>query len=128
MRAAVIALAALALTGCGLFSSPSGPKPAPLPPLEQAQNVRVLWTAQVGGAARFVFAPARVEDAVYTAARDGTVVRLDAATGAERWRVSTESRLSAGVGSDGRVAAVATEDGEVIALDAASGALRWRGR
>jgi len=131
MRWLALAFAALALSGCNplnLFSSPSGPKPAPLPPLEQAQSVRVLWTAHVGGAERFVFAPARAGDSVYAAARDGTVVRLDAASGAERWRVSTDSRLSAGVGSDGRIAAVATEEGEVIALDAASGALRWRAR
>jgi outer membrane protein assembly factor BamB len=67
-------------------------------------------------------------DAVYSAGRDGTLARLDAASGAVRWRASAERRLSAGVGSDGRIAAVATEDGEVIAFDAASGALRWRAR
>jgi outer membrane protein assembly factor BamB len=128
MRLAAVAIAALALAGCGLFGSSSGPKPAPLPPLERAQDVRVLWTAQVGGADRFVFTPAVAGDAVYSAGRDGTVARLDAASGAVRWRASAERRLSAGVGSDGRIAAVATEDGEVIAFDAASGALRWRAR
>ncbi len=128
MKAAAIATAALALAGCSLFSSDSGPKPAPLPPLERAQNVRVLWTAQVGGADRFVFTPALAGDSVYAAGRDGTVVRLDAASGAQRWRASTDTRLSAGVGSDGRTAAVATEQGEVIALDAASGKERWRAR
>ena len=128
MRLAALAIAALALTGCGLFGSSSGPKPAPLPPLEREQNVRVLWTAQVGGADRFVFTPAVAGDAVYSAGRDGTLARLDAASGAVRWRASAEARLSAGVGSDGRIAAVATEEGEVIAFDAASGALRWRAR
>jgi outer membrane protein assembly factor BamB len=128
MRPAAVAIAALALTGCGLFGSSSGPKPAPLPPLERAQDVRVLWTAQVGGADRFVFTPAVAGDAVYSAGRDGTVARLDAASGAVRWRASAERQLSAGVGTDGRIAAVATEEGEVIAFDAASGALRWRSR
>jgi outer membrane protein assembly factor BamB len=128
MRPAAVAIAALALTGCGLFGSSSGPKPAPLPALEREQSVRVLWTAQVSGADRFVFTPALAGDAVYSAGRDGTVVRLDSATGAQRWRASAETRLSAGVGSDGRIAAVATEEGEVIAFDAASGAVRWRAR
>jgi outer membrane protein assembly factor BamB len=128
MRRLAVSSAVLALAGCGLFSSPSGPKPAPLPPLEQAQQVRVLWAAQVGRADRFVFTPAIAGDAVYSAARDGTVVRLDAASGAERWRASTERRLSAGVGTDGRIVAVATEEGEVVVLDAASGTLRWRAR
>ncbi|OGA66793.1 MAG: outer membrane protein assembly factor BamB [Betaproteobacteria bacterium RIFCSPLOWO2_12_FULL_65_14] len=128
MRSFAVSTAVLALAGCGLFSSPSGPKPAPLPALERGQEVRVLWTAQVGSADRFVFAPASAGDAVFSAARDGTVVRLDAASGAERWRASTERRLSAGVGTDGRIVAVATEEGEVVVLDAASGALRWRAR
>jgi outer membrane protein assembly factor BamB len=131
MRRLVVLFAALALSGCnpfGLLSSPSGPKPAPLPALEQPQAVRVLWTARVSGAERFVFVPAPAGDSVYSGGRDGTVVRLDAASGAERWRVSTERRLSAGVGADARTAAVATEEGEVIALDAVSGQLRWRAR
>jgi outer membrane protein assembly factor BamB len=118
-------LLSFVLSAC---SSPSGPKPAALQPLERAQEVRVLWSAQVGDAERFAFAPALVGDAVYAAARDGTVLRLDAAKGAERWRASTERRLSAGVGADARTVVVATEEGEVIALDAGSGKLRWRAR
>lgn len=130
MRFVVLA-SAIALSGCNplnLLSSPSGPKPAELQPIERAQNVRVLWSAQIGDADRFAFAPATVGDAVFAAARDGTVMRLDAATGAERWRASAGKSLSAGVGADARTVALATEEGEVIALDAATGKLRWRAR
>ncbi len=109
-------------------SSPSGPKPAELPPLANAQAVRVLWSANVGSGEAYVFAPAFAGGAVYAAARDGTVARLDAASGRSAWRTSVNSRLSAGVGSDGRLAVVATEEGEVFALDAASGAEKWRAR
>lgn len=116
---------ALALAAC---SSPSGPKPAELPVLERAQEVRVLWSARIGGADRFAFSPALVADAVFAAARDGTVVRLDAAKGEERWRASVERRLSAGAGASARTVVVATEEGEVLALDAADGKLRWRAR
>jgi outer membrane protein assembly factor BamB len=131
MRFAASLMAALALSGCNplsLFSSSSGPKPAELKPIERAQEVRVLWTASVGRAERFIFAPAPVGDAIFAAARDGTVVRLNAANGTERWRSSAERRLSGGVGADARSVVVATEEGEVIALEAADGKVRWRAR
>jgi len=111
------------------FSTGStGPKPAELPPLSSAQSVRVLWSAKVGESGPFIFAPALAGEGVYAAARDGTVARFDAASGQARWRVSAGSRLSAGVGSDGRLAVVATEEGEVIALDAETGTARWKAR
>ncbi|HEX2199420.1 MAG TPA: outer membrane protein assembly factor BamB [Burkholderiales bacterium] len=127
MRLALLAGASL-LAGCSWFSAPSGPRPAPLPQLPEAREVRVLWSARVGDAGRFAFAPALVGDAVYAAARDGMVRRLDAASGAERWSEPTQRRLSGGVGADARTVAVATEEGEVIALEAASGKPRWRAR
>ena len=97
---------ALALAAC---SSPSGPKPAALPPLEHAPQVRVVWSASVGSAERFIFSPAVVGDAVFAAARDGSVVRLDAAKGQQRWRTNLERRLSAGAGAAARTVVVATE-------------------
>jgi outer membrane protein assembly factor BamB len=124
MRARTLGLVLLA-SAC---SSPSGPKPAALQPLERAPEVRVVWSARVGGAERFTFFPAAVRDSVFAAARDGTVVRLDAAKGEERWRASLERRLSAGVGATERTVVVATEEGEVLTLDAADGKLRWRAR
>src|SRR3954468_6709840 len=116
MRFALVLAAALALSGCNPFNlsgSSSGPRPAPLAALERPQEVRVLWTARIGSSDRFSFTPAPVGDAVFAAGRDGTVVRLDAATGTERWRASTERRLSGGVGADARTVAVATEEGVV---------------
>ena len=121
----VAILLAVAVSAC---SSPSGPKPAELQPIEKPREVRVLWSARIGGADRFVFTPALVEDSVFAAAREGTVVRLDAAKGTERWRASLNRKLSAGVGASARTVVVATEEGEVIALDAAGGKERWRAR
>ncbi|HXM81375.1 MAG TPA: outer membrane protein assembly factor BamB [Burkholderiales bacterium] len=109
-------------------SSPSGPKPAPIPELSNPAEVRLLWSANVGRADRFIFFPALVGNSVYAAARDGSLVRLDVANGEERWRTTLDTRLSSGVGADARTAVVATEQGEVIALDTATGAVRWRAR
>ena len=115
----------LAASAC---SSPSGPKPAPLQPVPEAREVRVLWSARIGSAERFAFSPAVSAEGIFAAARDGTVVRLDPTNGSERWRSSVERRLSGGVGAAGRTVVVASEEGEVIALEAADGKPRWRAR
>ncbi len=125
MTRAAFAVFCLIVAAC---STPSGPKPAELPQLDGPKEVRVLWSAHVGDAGSYAFAPALVGDAVYAAARDGAVTRLDAASGDERWTTDTERKLSGGVGASERTAVVATEEGEVIALDAATGKQRWRAR
>ncbi len=137
-RTTAAALAAALLAGCSSlpsmnpmdwFSSrPTGPKPAELPALTGAQPVRVLWSTSLGAAEAFIFSPAVVEDSVYAASRSGTVVRLDAASGQPKWRVSVGKKLSGGVGTDGALVVVATEEGEVFALDAETGTVRWRAR
>ena len=124
-RMALGAAFAAALAAC---SSSSGPKPAALTPIEHEATVRTLWTASVGRADRFVFVPAVADNSVFAAGRDGTVRRFDAASGRELWSASAGARLSAGVGADARIVAVATEEGEVFAFDAASGAKRWTAR
>jgi outer membrane protein assembly factor BamB len=124
-RGLAAATAALAIAAC---SSSDGPKPAPLPELANPKEVRVLWSADAGSGGGYTFFPALTSDAVYVAARDGSVTRLDPANGRHIWRTDAERQLSGGVGADARTVAVATEEGEVIALDAASGKVRWRAR
>lgn len=126
MRWAAALLATCLLGAC---ASDSGPKPAELQPIANPRPARVLWISHAGLAeGGYVFAPAVAGDALFAAARNGTVLRLEARTGEERWRVTAERPLSAGVGTDGRLVVVATEKGDVYALDAGSGELRWRAR
>ena len=131
-------LAAAGLAACSSLPSvnpmdwfgnkPSGPKPAELPVLTNAQGVRVLWSSSIGAAEAFVFSPTLNGDSVYAASRAGTVARLEAASGQARWRISLGKRISGGVGSDGALVVVASDDGEVFALDARDGAVKWRAR
>jgi outer membrane protein assembly factor BamB len=109
-------------------SKPTGPKPAELPTLTNAQGVKVLWSLNIGAAESYIFVPTLVGESVYAASRGGTVVRLDAASGQAKWRVSVGKRISGGVGSDGVLVVVASEEGEVFALDAENGQVRWRAR
>jgi outer membrane protein assembly factor BamB len=135
IKAALLACV-VALAGCssigGLYDKmlgrSSGPQPAPLPTIANPTPVKLLWSASIGKADRFIFAPAVVGDAVYAAGRDGNVARLDASSGQSRWRVNVERKLSGGVGADDRTVVVGTDEGEVIVLDAASGMVRWRAR
>jgi outer membrane protein assembly factor BamB len=126
-RRAALALLVPALAGC-FGGSSGGPRPAALEPIAQAQELRVRWSANVGAATAFEFSPALAGDALYAAARDGAVVRLDAADGRERWRVSLDARLSGGVGADAATVAVAADDGAVFALETLTGKQRWRAR
>jgi len=116
--------AATLLGGC---ASDTGPKPAELQAIANPRPVQLVWSSRVGLAEDgYVFSPALAGDALYAAARNGTVIRLDARSGEQRWRISTGHMLSAGVAADDRLAVVATEKGEVLALDTSSGEVRWR--
>jgi outer membrane protein assembly factor BamB len=121
VRSGLCALALAVLAGC----ASDKPKPSPLEALTPKIAGRQVWQASVGS----VGFPLRVavRDGRFVAAGgDGTVLALEAATGRELWRGSAGQRLSAGVGSDGRYAAVVTMGNEVVTLDA--GKELWRAR
>ena len=122
---AAVLVAALA-AACS--SGSTGPKPAELASLPDLKPVRLVWSASVGDADRFIFSPVLTSEGLFTAARDGTVKRIDPQNGRTLWSMPSERKLSAGAGADRRTVAVATEGGEVIALDAEKGAVRWRAR
>ncbi len=109
------------LTSCS--SGPAKPKPVELAPNAALLGVRLAWTANVG---RVDF-PLNVKvngNNLALASADGLVVSLDARTGAELWRANVAGRMAAGVGSDGRFAALLTRSNELVALDA--GREIWR--
>lgn len=125
-----IGLAAL-VGGCSwlptwLGGTPSrSVEPAALPDFKQALATRVVWRVNVGSGRNLFLRPAVLENAVFVAAADGTVMRLAPDSGQVVWKTDVKSRLSAGVGSDGFTVAVGTPRGEVIALGA-DGKEIWR--
>lgn len=124
MRRAAIALLAIGLGGCAWWPwSSSRPKIPDPPPITAAANASLAWSTSLGGGG-VNFQPVFAGDSLWAAARDGTVVRVDPATGAVRWRVKLEQPLIAGAGSDGGTVVVAARDGSLIALDGA-GNRRW---
>jgi outer membrane protein assembly factor BamB len=122
--------ASLLLAGCSMMPSlpsflggaPDRPKPAELAPNPALIGVRQAWTARIGQVAM----PLSVGVAgtqVAVAGTDGTVALLDASSGREAWRASAGAPLAAGVGTDGKLAAVVTRANDVVAL--ADGKVAW---
>jgi outer membrane protein assembly factor BamB len=126
LRVLPLAAAVVLLAGCSSLNpfASSTPKPAPLAEFRPTAELVPLWSAQLGDAGNYVFQPAVAGDAVYAASNDGEVARFEA--GRTVWEAEAGKPLSAGVGSDGRLAVVVATDGTVIAYDAASGSERWR--
>jgi outer membrane assembly lipoprotein YfgL len=85
--------------------------------------VRSAWTSSVG-AVGFALGVRVVGNSVYVAGTEGVVAAIDARTGGDIWRTALKTKLTAGVGSDGRYAAVVNRENELITLDA--GKVLWR--
>jgi outer membrane protein assembly factor BamB len=121
--AASTALLAVVLTaGCSLFSADK-PKPKELVAIVAPITVRPAWNQSVG-AVQFPLTVAVNGNVLTLAASDGTVAAVEADSGRAVWRTNIGAKISAGVGSDGTVAALVTRDGELVALEA--GRVRWR--
>ncbi|MGB6105370.1 MAG: outer membrane protein assembly factor BamB [Pusillimonas sp.] len=128
VRSAVLALSLAALAGCSMFSNPN-PRydPAPLTEYQAGISANIAWTVSIGSGGGYGFAPALVGDAVYAAAANGNVSKIDMASGRALWQSGAGVKLSAGAGSDGRTTAVAAADGTVIAFDD-QGVEKWRAK
>ncbi|MFG6455394.1 outer membrane protein assembly factor BamB [Roseateles sp. BYS96W] len=128
-RWAQITLAALvagSLAGCSTWNSWFGSdkdKPAALETLSGPATGRLVWSSR-GNDIKFPLSIATPGDRFVVASSDGTVLALAAADGRELWRGDVGAKLSAGVGSDGRFAAVVNRDNELVVLDA--GKVAWK--
>lgn len=126
----VTCVAALAvLAGCASlnpFADKGGrTAPAALEEFKPTLEVRTAWSASVGNAGAYAFSPAVASGSVFAAAADGSLMRIDAASGRAQWRSNAGARLTAGVGSDGTTVAVVAEEGILMAFDG-DGKLRWK--
>lgn len=119
LTAALAAL--LALSACGSDK----PKPTPLESLTAKIAGRQVWQARLDGV-QFPLGVAARNGRFHVAGSDGTVLALEVESGREVWRAQAGARLSAGVGSDGRFAAVVTAANEIVVFD--EGKPAWRAR
>src|SRR5690606_19052868 len=120
----------LALSGCSSlnpFSKKPNPRtqPAPLVELQQSLNVRTLWSTSLGKAEKYVFTPALFGDYLYAASEGGYLTKLEVDSGRSVWRVDVDSKLTAGVGTDGDVVVIVGSKGAILAYDT-DGKQRWK--
>jgi outer membrane assembly lipoprotein YfgL len=118
--AAAVVLAA-GLAGCAADK----PKPTELENIKPQIAGRQVWSARVESV-QFPLAVAVQGGSFVVAGSDGTVLALDAQSGRELWRGQAGVKLSAGVGSDGRFAAVVSADNQLVVLD--KGTKTWSTR
>lgn len=112
-------LIAAMLAGCAADK----PKPLPLEPLTPKIAGAVVWNQRIEKV-EFPLTVAVSRGMFTVAGTDGTVLALDAETGREVWRGSAGAKLGAGVGTDGRFAAVVTREGDLVTFE--QGQVKWR--
>ena len=117
---------AMLFAAVGLLAACAGPdkgKAADLVANPASMGVKAAWTSSVGSVAL----PLDIKvlgTNLDVAGTDGLVAAIDGRTGGDLWRVTTKPQLTAGVGSDGRFAAVANRSNELVVLD--NGREIWR--
>jgi outer membrane protein assembly factor BamB len=125
--------AVVLMTGCSTieslnpFSGRSKNKnpPAALVVFKNSMAVRTAWQVSVGEAGQSIFSPVQAGGSVFAASANGTITRLDGATGRAVWRISAGAKLTAGVGADANNVVVAAEKGVLLAFDG-DGKQRWK--
>ena len=129
-RAVLISLLAASLSGCSTISSTwnnwfgdEKSKPAPLETLSGPASGRIVWSAK-GDNINFNLSITTLADRFIVASSDGQVRALAVADGRELWRGDVGAKLTAGIGSDGRFAAVVNRDNELVVLD--NGRAVWK--
>lgn len=126
VRASAAVVLVSLLAGCSVFSMFSGtkkPQPAELQAFTPLVSARQSWNNRVGKVS-FPLEVAVAGNTLGVAGDDGSVAMVDAQTGRDIWRVALNTPIAAGVGTDGKVAAVVTRANEVIALQ--DGRELWR--
>lgn len=121
-RTIALCLPVLLLVAC---AGPDKPKPVDLGPNTPLMGVRSVWKANIGSVG-FPLQVKVIGDHFYVADTEGSVAAIDATSGADIWRAALATKLTAGVGSDGRYAAVVSAANEIIVLD--GGRPIWRQR
>ena len=119
----LLAVGALVLSACA--SGPDQPKPLDLGPNPALLGVRQVWSAQIGPV-DFSMQPKVVGQTIALASSTGRVAGLDARSGQQVWAVEVGSPVSAGVGFDGRFAALVTRTNELVVLEDSK--ISWRSR
>jgi len=100
-----------------MFGPEVSDPPVALTDIKPTATAKILWHANVGASEKYDFVPAMEGSAIYATSVSGDIVRLDAASGGQVWRVNAGEKLSGGVGAGPNLVLVGTPKGMVLAYD-----------
>lgn len=131
LRSAILAVLAMSVTACGVFSGKKDADELPLEllPIEASVNLRREWSTKLGDDAenlRVALRPGSDGTRIYAASIDGNVHAIEPSTGDKLWTTELDLELSAGPAFGDERVAVIGKDGMLVVLDADSGTERWR--
>jgi outer membrane protein assembly factor BamB len=100
-------------------------EPAKLVAFNETAKFEVRWHSNVGDQGTDLLQLALTKDAIYSAAGNGSLMRLDRTTGKQVWSIQTDIVVSGGVASGDDLVLVGGDKGDVLAYDE-DGKLRWK--
>jgi len=127
-------LAMFILSGCSAvdtvkdwIGSGNGPQPAKLEEFGQKATFSERWHSDFGSMGANPLQAALTRDAVYGVSANGVLTRLDRASGKQVWRIDSNIKVSAGVGSGDSLVLIGSDKGDVLAYGE-NGQLVWRSK
>jgi outer membrane protein assembly factor BamB len=111
-----------------LFGREPANPPAALEEFKPNYAAKIDWSSNVGKTEKYDYTPATDSNAVYASNANGEIIKLDAATGRQLWRVNIGEPISGGVGIGAGVVLVGSKKGFVHAYDAATGKPSWKAK
>jgi outer membrane protein assembly factor BamB len=106
IRRVLIVGFAVTIAAC---AGPEKAKPADLGANTALIGVRSVWSTSIG-AVNFPLDIRVIGNTFVIAGSDGNIAAIDGRTGGDLWRVALGTKLSAGVGSDGRYSSVVSRE------------------
>lgn len=110
-----------------IFGREVADAPEPLAEIKETVATKILWQAKIGAAEDVDFTPVIEAGYAYAASATGELLKLDASSGSQLWRVNVGEKISGGVGVGGSLVMVGTQRGMVYAYDI-SGKLQWKSK
>jgi len=104
-----------------LLSSCATRKVAPLVP---KQDLRSVWSTDLGGEVNYPASVAQANGRMATATSSGTVSVLNVVNGAVVWKIKIKGVVTAGVGFDGERVAVMTDNNDLVVMQ--EGKVIWQ--
>ena len=123
---AIIGSSVLILSGLNGCASDNSPQPQPMPLVTNEATLTLGWSKHLGAGQAGSFIPVNFDNAIFAAAGDGQVYKIDPSDGSIISHFKLRRKLSSGVAVTGATIFVTTMDAQLLAIDKGNGKIRWQ--